>query len=344
MNDRKLLELLLSTHSPSGYELNIQKKLIEATKDIFDEVITQQNYNVVHVMNPKSETKILFAAHIDEIGMVINKINNDGTCRLEQIGGARPYMYAGQSVKVLTDSKEVPGVIGYLPNMDKGIKATDLILDLGASSVEEAKKLVRVGNPVMVDRSYTYLANDFLSAKALDDKLAVYIFLEAIKKVKGKTDLGIYLATTVGEETTGRGAHSAVAKVNPTCAISLDVTYAADINYRENLFNDVYLGKGPALTEGSLMNKVIHKDMINICEDLNIPYQIETAPSRTYTDTDSMYTHFEGVPCYLLSIPLRYMHSSVEVCNLKDVDMLIDLIAEYILRFDPKKSLNPFDN
>ena len=344
MNDRKLLELLLSTHSPSGYELNIQKKLIEATKDIFDEVITQQNYNVVHVLNPKSETKILFAAHIDEIGMVINKINADGTCRLEQIGGARPYMYAGQSVKVLTDTKEVPGVIGYLPNMDKGIKATDLILDLGASSVEEAKKLVRVGNPVMVDRSYTYLANDFLSAKALDDKLAVYIFLEAIKKVKGKTDLGIYLATTVGEETTGRGAHSAVAKVNPTCAISLDVTYAADINYRENLFNDVYLGKGPALTEGSLMNKVIHKDMINICEDLNIPYQIETAPSRTYTDTDSMYTHFEGVPCYLLSIPLRYMHSSVEVCNLKDVDMLIDLIAEYILRFDPKKSLNPFDN
>ena len=335
MNDRKLLELLLSTHSPSGYELNIQKKLIEATKDIFDEVITQQNYNVVHVLNPKSETKILFAAHIDEIGMVINKINNDGTCRLEQIGGARPYMYAGQSVKVLTDTKEVPSVIGYLPNMDKGIKATDLILDLGASSIEEAKKLVRVGNPVMVDRSYTYLANDFLSAKALDDKLAVYIFLEAIKKVKGKTDLGIYL---------GRGAHSAVAKVNPTCAISLDVTDAADINYRENLFNDVYLGKGPALTEGSLMNKVIHKDMINICEDLNIPYQIETAPSRTYTDTDSMYTHFEGVPCYLLSIPLRYMHSSVEVCNLKDVDMLIDLIAEYILRFDPKKSLNPFDN
>lgn len=343
MNDRKLLELLLSTHSPSGYELNIQKKLIEATKDIFDEVITQQNYNVVHVLNPKSETKILFAAHIDEIGMVINKINNDGTCRLEQIGGARPYMYAGQSVKVLTDTKEVPAVIGYLPNMDKGIKATDLILDLGASSIEEAKKLVRVGNPVMVDRSYTYLANDFLSAKALDDKLAVYIFLEAIKKVKGKTDLGIYLATTVGEETTGRGAHSAVAKVNPTCAISLDVTYAADINYRENLFNDVYLGKGPALTEGSLMNKVIHKDMINICEDLNIPYQIETAPSRTYTDTDSMYTYFEGVPCYLLSIPLRYMHSSVEVCNFNDVDNLIDLVAEYILQFDPNKSFNPFE-
>ncbi len=343
MNDRKLLEMLVSTHSPSGYELNIQKKLIEATKDIFDDVITQQNYNVIHVLNKDAETKILLAAHIDEIGMVINKINSDGTCRLEQIGGARPYMYSGQTVVVLTDKGEVPGVIGYLPYMDKGIKATDLILDLGASNVEEAKKLVRVGNPVLVDRSYNYLANDFFTAKALDDKLAVYIFLEAIKKVKGKTNIGIYLATTVGEETTGRGAHSAVAKVNPTCALSLDVTYAADINYRENLFNDVYLGKGPALTEGSLMNKIMHKDMIDICEEKNIPYQIETAPSRTYTDTDSMYTHFEGVPCYLLSIPLRYMHSSVEVCNLKDVDYLIDLIAEYLLRFDPKKSLNPFD-
>ena len=164
--------------------------LIEATKDIFDEVITQQNYNVVHVLNPKSDVKILLAAHIDEVGMVINKINADGTCRLEQIGGARPYMYSGQSVVVLTEQGEVPGVIGYLPNMDKGIRATDLILDLGATSALEAKKLVRVGNPVMVNRTYTYLANDFFTGKALDDKLAVYIFLEAIKKVKGKTDLG----------------------------------------------------------------------------------------------------------------------------------------------------------
>ncbi|MBR6516216.1 MAG: hypothetical protein IKT40_05100 [Bacilli bacterium] len=343
MYDRKLLETLLSIHSPSGYELELQKALIKETKDIFDEVITQNNYNVIHVLNPKSETKILLAAHIDEVGMIINKINANGTCRLQQIGGSRPYMYAGQQVVVLTDNGEVPGIIGYLPNMDKGIQAQDLILDLGCQTEEEAKQLVRCGNPVMVDRKYTYLANNFFSGKALDDKLAAYIFLEAIKKVKGKTNLGIYLATTVGEETTGRGAHVAVQKVKPTCAITMDVTYAACINYRENLLNDVYLGKGAVLTEGSLMNKVMHKQFLDICKEKQIPYQIETAPSRTYTDTDSMYTYFEGVPCYLLSIPLRYMHSSVEVCNFNDVDNLIDLVAEYILQFDPNKSFNPFE-
>ena len=91
------------------------------------------------------------------------------------------------------------------------------------------------------------------------------------------------------------------------------------------------------------MNKVMHKQFLDICKEKQIPYQIETAPSRTYTDTDSMYTYFEGVPCYLLSIPLRYMHSSVEVCNFNDVDNLIDLVAEYILQFDPNKSFNPFE-
>ena len=342
-HDRKILEMLLSTHSPSGYELNIQKKLIEETKDLFHEVITQQNYNCIHVINPQSKTKILFAAHIDEIGMVINKINSNGTCRLEQIGGSRPYMYLGQHVVVLADDKEVPGVIGYLPNMDKGISANDLVLDLGTTTKEETEKLVRVGNPVMVNKSYSYLANDRLAAKALDDKLAVYIFIEALKRVKGKTDLGLYLATTVGEETTGRGASSAIQKVNPSCAITIDVTYASDLAYRERLTNDVYLGKGAALTEGSLMNKIIHKKCIDICKEKQIPYQIEVAPGRTYTDTDSMFNYYEGTPCYLISIPLLYMHSSVEVCDLKDVDNIIDLVVEYILSFDKEQTFNPFE-
>lgn len=341
MQDKSLLEKLLSTHSPSGYELKIQKMLINELKEVADGLITNQNLNVVHYLNKEAETKILFAAHIDEIGAVINKIYENGTCRVESIGGARPHMYAGQHVKVLTKNQEVPGVFGYTPNMDN-LKFTNLILDLGTSSKEETEKLVQVGDPVVVDRTYTYLANNHLAAKALDDKLAVYIFAEVLKRVKGKTNKGIYLASTVGEETTGRGASVAVQQVKPTCIICIDVTYASDINYRENLTNDVSLGKGVCLTEGSLMNKCLHNRFLDICKKNNIPYQMEVAPSRTYTDTDSMHSYFEGTPSYLISIPLRYMHSSVEVCSLDDVEKIIELVTEFVITLEDDFNYNPF--
>lgn len=342
MLDKTLLEKLLSTHSPSGYEINIQKLLIKELQQVADGVITNQNLNVIHYLNKEAKTKILFAAHIDEIGAVINKIYENGTCRVEPIGGARAYMYAGQHVKVLTPSKEIPGVFGYTPNMEN-LKFSNLILDLGTSSKEETQKLVQIGNPVVVDRTYSYLANNYLAAKALDDKLAVYIFSEVLKRVKGKTNKGIYFSSTVGEETTGRGASVAVQQVKPTCIICLDVTYASDINYRENLTNDVSLGKGVCLTEGSLMNKCLHKRFLDLCKKHNIPYQMEVAPSRTYTDTDSMHTYFEGTPSYLISIPLRYMHSSVEVCSLDDVEKIIELITEFVISLEDDFNFNPFN-
>ncbi len=341
MQKYELLEKLLKTHSPSGHEIKIQKLLIEELKDVAEDVITSQNGNVIHVLNKNSDMKILFAAHIDEIGMVINKINSNGTCSLERIGGARPYMYAGQSVVVLNKDQEIKGIIGYTPKMNS-LEASDLVLDLGTGSADETKKLVKVGNPVLVDSSFNYLANNTLSGKALDDKLAVYICSEVFKNVKNKTSHGIYFASTVGEETTGRGATTSVQEVNPTLIICLDVTYAADLNYRENLSGEVSLGKGTVLVEGSLMNKKLHERFMEICERLNKPYQMEVAPSRTYTDVDSMHTYFKGTPSYLISIPLRYMHSSVELCSLNDVDDIIEVLTEFVLSLEKDFNFNPF--
>ncbi len=342
MNKYHFLEQLLKTHSPSGYEINIQKLLMEELKDIKDDVITSQNGNVVHILNKNAKTRILLAAHIDEIGLIINKINQDGTCNLERIGGARPHMYAGQHVVILNGDQEVKGIIGYTPKMNS-LKISDLILDLGTSSMEATKKLVRVGNPVVVDRSYTYLANNTLAGKALDDKLAVYICSEVFKRLKNDTQHGIYFASTVGEETTGRGATTAVQEVEPTLIICLDVTYAADLQYADNLSGEVALGKGITLVEGSLMNKQIHNRFIKICEDLNKPYQIEVAPSRTYTDVDSMHAYFKGTPTYLISIPLRYMHSSVELCNLNDIEDIIEVITTFIKTLEPDFNFSPFN-
>ncbi len=342
MKNRELLETLLATSSPSGFEIDSQLKLIKELEEIDDAVIKQNNGNVIHILNPNSKVKLLFTAHIDEVALVVKKINDNGTCTLVAIGNALPYMYAGQHVKILADNQEVSGVIGYLPSMEKGIEVQDLILDIGATSKEDAERLVSVGNAVVVDSTYKYLANDRLSGRALDNKLSVYILAELLKRVKGKTDLGIYFSSTVGEETTGRGAVSAVNFVKPNCAIVIDVNYATDIKYRENLIGDVNLGKGVNLIQGSLMNKVLTNRFINIAKDNKIPYQITASPSKTFTDIDYMYSYNGDTPCYLIGIPLRYMHSSVEVCDLKDVDAILDLLEKFILEYDKNMSFSPF--
>lgn len=339
-----LLYKLLKTPSPSGHELEIQKVVIEEMKEFADEFYKQQNMNLITAINTESPVKVLLSGHIDEISLLIDKVYDNGTCRVLRNGGIRPYAYTCQHVYVLTKNGLVPGVFGYLPGMDKDApKYEDLILDLGTTSKEETLALVEVGDPVIHQYEYEHLYGDTFAARALDDRLGAYICLEAMKKAKAKgTKNGVYVSTTVGEETTGRGAMSAAELVKPTCAIIVDVTYANDVKYLEYHSGEVCLGKGPTLTWGSLMNKKIHEKMLELSKKLGFNVQYDVCPSRTYTDTDNIFSRFDGVPCYLVNIPLRYMHSSVEVCNLKDVEEIIDLIAEFIVELDENFNFNPF--
>lgn len=340
---RELLYKMLKTPSPSGSELNVQKLIIKEMEGISDTVIKHHNFNVINVINPDSDVKILMCGHIDEVGLYIEKVNENGTCRLARAGGVRPHMYAGQHVRVINaNNEEVRGVIGYTPNMEK-LTVQDLLLDLGTSSKEETLKLIQIGDPVVHVIDYQELQNDFLAGRALDDKLGAYIALETLRRVKEQgTKLGVYASSTVGEETTGRGAKMAAEVVNPTCCIVFDVSYATDINYLSGLTGDTSLGKGPILTRGSLMNPKIHNLMVEHAKNLGINIQMDIAPSRTYTDADSVFERCEGIPTYLISIPLRYMHSSVEVCSMKDVEEIIQLMVEFIMKFDPNMDFDPF--
>lgn len=340
---RELLYKMLETPSPSGQELKIQKLIIENMRGIADKVITHHNYNVINCINPDAKTKILLCGHVDEISLYIEKVLDNGCCRVTNAGGIRPYMYLGQHVKVINQrNEEIPAVFGYLPSMSN-VKVTDLLLDLGTKSKEETLKLIEVGDPVVHIANYSNLQNDFLAGRALDDKLGAYIVLEVLKKVKEKnTPFGVYASTTVGEETTGRGAKMAAKLVQPTLAIAVDVSYATDINYRENLTGDTSLGNGPILTRGSIMNPIIHNKLLECAKKLGINIQMDIATARSYTDADDIYDKVDGIPTYLISIPLRYMHSSVEVCSLKDVDEIIDLIVEFIMTFDENTDFDPF--
>ncbi len=344
--DRSLLYELLKTPSPSGFELRMQKKVIELMKDYDDKVITHHNYNVTHVINPDSKVKILLCGHIDEIGLYVDKIHENGLIQLNKIGGIRPYTYIAQHVRVIKkDGSEVPGIIGYLPNLADGkLKVEDLRLDIGVSSKEEAEKLVSLGDPVIFKADYTELANNRLAARALDDKIAVFILLEVLKRAKEKgCKNGIYVSCTVGEETTGRGAKAAADEVNPTCAIILDVTYVNDIPYLEGLHGDTGLGRGPALTIGSLMNDKIDEMMRSSANKLGIKVQNSVDIASTWTDTDDVYYRHSGIPSYLVNIPLRYMHSSVEVCDMKDIEEIIELVTDFVMEVNENTNFNPFE-
>lgn len=342
----ELLYKLLETPSPSGNELTIQKLVVKEMNGISDKVYYQENLNVINAINVESDVKILLSGHIDEISLVIEKVNTDGTCKVTRNGGINPYAYAAHHVNVVTKNGLVPGVFGYVANMKKGgLEASDLVLDLGTYSKEETLKLVSVGDAVVHSSDYRLLNKNILSARALDDRLGAFICLEVLKRVKErKTSNGVYVSTTVGEETTGRGAMSAANLINPTCALIVDVTYANDVNHLEHCIGEVALNKGPVLTIGSLMNKVMHEKMLKLSEKLGISVQYDINTSRTYTDTDNIFSRFNGIPCYLVSIPLRYMHSSVEVCDLRDVEKIIELFTEFILDLNENTSFNPFDN
>ena len=344
-----LLYKMLETPSVSGFELDFQRMLIDELRDVDDLVLTHPSYNTIHVIHPNSKVKVLLLAHIDEIGLIIEKIENNGICKLTNIGGIKPYMYLGQHVVILHQNDDgsitkIKGVIGGNSQMTTGdMKIVDLNLDLGTSSKEETLKIVSIGDPVIHSMSYNILQDNKLSARALDDKIGAFICTEVLKNVKGKTSNGVYFAATVGEETTGRGAKFATTMVNPTISISLDVGSSSDVRYRDNFTNEVKLGGGPIFTIASFANPILSRKIKECAQALGIHLQPSVEISRTYTDMDNIYDKNGGIPSQLISIPLRYMHSSVEVCSMNDVKAIIDLLTKLIIDLKEDDSFNPFE-
>lgn len=344
----KLFQKMLETPSPSGYELGFQKMLIEELKDVSEKVYTHHSYNCVHAINDEANFKIMLLAHIDEIGLVIEKIEENGICKLTNIGSIRPQMYMGQAVNVVCfdekgDYHLVDGVIGYTPNYQTGdVSVKDLNLDLGTSSKEETLKYVKIGDPVIHQNKVTFLKDNKIASRALDDKIGAFIGCEVLKRLKGKTKNGVYLACTVGEETTTRGAIFAGEMIKPDITISLDVGSSTDVAYRNNFTHDVKLGKGPIITIASNANPIIVKMLEEVAKENNIPLQYAIEISRTYTDFDEVYKINNGIPSELISIPLRYMHSSVEVGSLDDVSYIVDLLCHFILKIGEFSNFDPF--
>lgn len=346
--NKELFIKLLNTPSPSGFEYNIQKLLNEELAPYRDQLLTHHSYNCCHVLNPESNVKVLLLAHVDEIGLIIERVLDNGICKLTNIGSIRPEMYMGQHVNVVkfndNEISYIPGVIGYTTNYEKGhIEVEELNLDLGFKSKEEALKHISIGDPVLYQNKVDFLENNLISSRALDNKISVFILTEVLKRLKGNTTNGVYVCPTVGEETTKRGAIFAAKMVNPTLSITLDVGSSSDVKCRNNENREVSLGDGPILTISSYGNHILHKMLKDTCLNHNIKHQTVLEISKTWTDFDEVYKQNDGIPSELISIPLRYMHSNVEVGSLDDVLYTIELLVEFIKGLTESDSFNRFE-
>ncbi|MGM8211947.1 M20/M25/M40 family metallo-hydrolase [Virgibacillus sp. W0430] len=348
-NDKFLFDLL-NTPSPSSNEMEIQKKWISYVEPYVDEIRTDHAGNAIGVLNPEKSFKVLLAGHCDEIGLIVNRIDDAGFLHFDKMGGINPKAAVGMKVTVLGFSQTCTGVIGVNAQHHGGLKDAfgleDLFIDCGFKSKAEAEKYVQIGDLAVYKTEPVQLMDRYVSGRGLDNRTGAFIVAEIIKRLaKMECQVGVYAASTVNEETNMGGAYFAASAVAPTMAIACDVTFATDYpGVNKNKYGDVQLEKGPVIAKGAPINRKINKLLEMAARQKQINLQYELTPRMTGTDADKMRLTGKGVPVALVSLPLRYMHSPVETASKKDIEEVIELLVSMIAGLTGEENLNPLED
>ncbi|MCY6957443.1 M20/M25/M40 family metallo-hydrolase [Clostridium brassicae] len=349
VESKQFLEELLTTSSPSGNEVEIQKKWMTYVKNFAHEVETDIAGNVIAIVNKDKPFKVMLAGHCDEIAFMVNYIDSNGYLYLTKAGGISPKLALGMRVKVLGKNRVIKGVVGVKAEHQGGakdeIKIEDIFIDCGANSEEDIKKHVEIGDYVIYDLDYEYTLNNNLIGRGLDNRTGAFIVAEVLRRVSEiNANVSVYAVSTVNEETNMGGAYFAGSNIQPTMAIACDVSFATDYPTIDNRRDgNVKLGKGPILSKGAPINKKINHLLENAAKENNIPIQYELTPRLTGTDADKIRFSGKGVPVALVSLPLRYMHSPSEIVNLTDIENEIELLVATILKLKGNESLKPLE-
>ncbi len=343
--NKEFLYRLLNTVSVSGNEEANQRHVLDYTRDFSDRQYVDSVGNAVAVINENAKCRVLITGHIDEIGYRVTNIDSEGFIHVQKAGGVRGKLYVGAPMQIIHEGEKVNAVGVYTSELLKksDFSDSDLILDIGAKSKEEALKKVSVGDSVCGDTTVREMLNDFITCRALDDKAGAFTVIEAGKLAKEKgAENGIYILSAAGEETSSRGAFHGSVNIDPTCAIAVDVTWAQDYPGADpSETGDIRVGGGPVLCLSGMVNKKMNELLKQIASEKNIPLQYEVAGGGTYTDGDTIVRTNKGVPMALVSIPERYMHSSAEIVSLKDIEQCIELISEFCIRINEDFDFNP---
>lgn len=335
---------LLKTPSPSGFEAAGQRRWADYVRDWADRVESDAYGSVwatLEGLKADQTPRLLLEAHADEIGFMVSHISDEGFLRIRPIGGSDRALARGRRVRVLGSEGPVRGVIGntaiHLRENRKDEKVAEwheLFVDVGAGSAEGvAQRGIRVGHPAVFDESVEELAPGRLVGRALDNRIGGFIIARVLARLSEgpvRPAATVYALNAVQEEIGGHGARMAAYRLQPALALVLDVTHATDSpGIDEARHGKVTLGGGPSVTHGSSNHSKVVERLLEVAEEEGIPVQHEAASRATGTDTDAIFTTHSGVPSALVSLPMRYMHSTVEMIDLEDVERCVRLLSAF---------------
>ena len=341
------LKRLLDTPGPSGFESAPARLWRDEAKTFATEVRGDVAGNSIAVVNPEGRPTIMLAGHIDEIGLIVTHIDDQGFVYIAGIGGWDPQVLVGQRVRVMGSDGDVYGVIGKRPihlmkqeDREKASKMTDLWVDIGASSRQEAEARVNVGDAGVIDSKSMEFPNNVLVSRSIDDRIGAFLALEAARRYAQHPGAArVVAAATTLEEIAWQsgGALICASCVDAQMAIVIDVTFATDHpGLEKKEIGDHKLGSGPVLTRGAIISPVVFRLLRETAVAQRIPYSLHAAARDTGTDADAIHIARQGVATGLVSIPNRYMHSPNEMVNLEDLDRAATLIAETCRRVDER--------
>ena len=336
-----LLARLSDAHGLSGYEDDIATLLKSELDPLVDEVTIDKMGNVVGVRHGEGPT-VMIAAHMDEIGLMVSHIDDEGFLRFVALGGWFDQTILGQRVLIRTkDGARIPGVVGSRPphlmdadDRKKLIKLKDMFVDCGATSADEAAAMgVEVGCSVTIDRELRALGKDLVTGKALDNRAGCVMMVTALALLKDeKVQATIQAVGTVQEEVGLKGARTSAYGLTPDVAIATDVTIPGDHPGVTKADSHVALGKGPSITiidaggRGVIAPRAVVTWLRETAEKASIPHQLEVGNGGS-TDATAISITKTGIPCSVVSVPTRYIHSPVEVLSLRDLEQGAALIA-----------------
>lgn len=341
-NSISFLKRLLDTPGPSGFESAPARawrnEAALFTSNLRADVIGN-SYATVDGTGGDEAPTILLAGHIDEIGIIITHIDDNGHIYFETIGGWDPQVLVGQRLRFLGQNGDVLGVVGKKPihlmkpeEREKASKITDLWADIGAKNKAEVLERLQVGDAAVIDSHSIDMPNNRIVSRSIDDRVGAFVVLEALRRYAEKPGYANVVAAATAQEEigyTGGGARVAAQSHHATMAIAVDVTFATDHpGIKKEEIGEHNIGGGPVLTRGSVVSPVVYRLLADSAKRLEIPFSIHAAGRFTSTDADAMQLARSGIATGLVSIPNRYMHSPNEMVSLEDLDRAATLIAE----------------
>ncbi|MCR4397908.1 MAG: M42 family metallopeptidase [Firmicutes bacterium] len=337
----EMLETLSRSSGLPGHESGVSGVVADALRALCDEVRLDRLGNCIGLRRGEGEEprpRVMFAAHMDEVGLIVTKIEEGGFLRFSSMGGVDPRILPGSEVRVLGSGASLAGIVGVKPphiihedDTSEAIKADDMYIDTGLTE-EEVRRRVRVGDVVSLNSTFARLGG-LVSGKSLDDRAGVAVLVDCARRLgRMRHEADVFLVATIQEETGLRGAMVSTYGIAPDVGIAVDVTHGDMPGVPEH--DTARLGKGPAIATGPNVHPAVFARLKRVAEDNSIPFQVEVCPESTGTDAWAMQVTKSGVATGVISVPVRYMHTSVEVAALDDVRHAGRLSAHFAASVD----------